>query len=186
MLGLLEDRARRCDSAFQEDGDIILGLGAAHPRLDGSEYLSLVHGRVAGRPTIDLEREVALQGLVRALIGEGLLRSAHDCAEGGVAVALAESAFGGDIGIHCDEGWLAGDDRADIALFGEAQSRIVVSVPPHAAETVAARAAAATVPCVPLGEVGGDRLVIGPLDVDLAMARVAWTDGLARALAGEG
>jgi phosphoribosylformylglycinamidine synthase len=185
MLGLLDDIAARCDIGFVEAGDVIFGLGVAEPGLAGSEYLSHVHGQVAGRPSIDLEFEAALQRLVREAIAGGALRSAHDCAEGGLAVAVAESAFRGGIGATVAGGWLAAAVRADIALFGEAQSRIIVSVANEDADHFEHRATGAGLPCVRLGTVGGQRLVIGPVDVALAEAQAAWSDGLAHALAGE-
>ena len=98
MLGLLERLGQRCDLGFRAEGDLIFGLGPADGRLAGSEYLSLVHGMVAGRPAIDLELEVTVQRFVRQSIRDGLLRSAHDLAEGGLATAVAESAFRGGIG----------------------------------------------------------------------------------------
>jgi phosphoribosylformylglycinamidine synthase len=186
MLGLLEDRSRRCDAGFQSAGDVIFGLGVAEPGLAGSEYLSHVHGRVAGRPSIDLDFEVRLQQLVRETIADGGLRSAHDCAEGGLAVAVAESAFRGGIGATIAGGWLAAAVRVDIVLFGEAQSRIVVSVAAEDADAFEKRAQGSDMPCVRLGTVGGDRLVIGPIDVGLEEARAVWSSGLADALAGEG
>jgi len=186
MLGLLDELPKRCDLGFEGDGDVIFGLGAPQAGLAGSEYLSHIHGRVAGRPSIDLDLEVALQRFVRAAITAGTLHSAHDCAEGGLAIALAESAFRGGIGVRCEGGWLDAGTRIDIALFGEAQSRIVVSVAAVDAEAFERTAGAAGVSCARLGMVGGDRLVIGPIDVGLADAEQAWTSGLADALAGEG
>jgi len=186
MLGLLEDRSRRCDLGFQSRGDIIFGLGVAEPGLAGSEYLSHVHGRVAGRPSIDLDFEVRLQRLVREVIADGGLRSAHDLAEGGLAVAIAESAFRGGIGATITGGWLAAAVRADLALFGEAQSRVVVSVSAQDATAFEKRADGSGVPCVRLGTVGGERLLIGPVDVGLEEAQARWLSGLADALAGEG
>ena len=186
MLGLLERLEQRCDLAFRAEGDLIFGLGPAAGRLAGSEYLSLVHGKVAGRPAIDLELEVALQRLVRQSIRVGLLRSAHDLAEGGLATAVAESAFRGGLGARLAGGWLDAGDRLDVALFGEAQSRIIVSVDPADAGALVARAAEAGVPCAQLGSVGGDRLALGPVDIGLAEAQAVWSAGLARALAGEG
>jgi phosphoribosylformylglycinamidine (FGAM) synthase-like enzyme len=185
MLGLLDDLTARCDVGFHDAGDVIFGLGTPVADLAGSEYLSLVHGRVAGRPSIDLDLEVRLQAFARGAIETGTLRSAHDCAEGGLAVTLAESAFRGGIGVRCASGWLAGDGRADVVLFGEAQSRIVVSVSATDAEAFERSAAAAEVPCARLGVVGGDRLVVGPVDVGLAQAEAVWSSGLADALAGE-
>ncbi|MFV2064940.1 MAG: phosphoribosylformylglycinamidine synthase subunit PurL, partial [Chloroflexota bacterium] len=123
MLGLLEDLARRCDIGFRDEGDAIHLLGDLESDLAGSEYLSQHHGLVAGRPSIDLDREVALQRLLREAIGHGLLRSAHDCSDGGLAVAVAESAFRGGIGASCPG--IAHHLRPDATLFGEAQSRVV-------------------------------------------------------------
>ncbi len=186
MLGLLERLEQRCDLGFRAEGDLIFGLGPAAGRLAGSEYLSLVHGKIAGRPTIDLELEVALQRLVRQSIRDSLLRSAHDLAEGGLATAVAESAFRGGIGARLAGGWLVAGDRLDVALFGEAQSRVIVSVDPADAGALVARAAEAGVPCAQLGSVGGDRLALGTVDIGLAEAQAVWSAGLARALAGEG
>jgi phosphoribosylformylglycinamidine synthase len=183
MLGLLPDLARRCDSGFQATGDLVVLLGDPGARLDGSEYLSHVHGRVAGRPSIDLLAEVALQRVVREAIGRGLLRSAHDCSDGGLAVAIAESAFRGGLGVTCRSGPLAsGVERDDVVLFGEAQSRVVVSLPASDLPALVSLAGEVGVPCTPLGEVATDRLVIGPLDVPLARAREAWEGGLEHSL----
>jgi phosphoribosylformylglycinamidine (FGAM) synthase-like enzyme len=186
MLGLLEDRSRRCDMGFATEGDVIFGLGLAEPGLAGSEYLSHVHGRVAGRPSIDLGFEVRLQRLVREAIADGQLRSAHDLSDGGLAVAVAESAFRGGIGATIKGGWLGAAVRADLALFGEAQSRIIVSVAAADATAFEKRAEGSDVPCVRLGTVGGDGLVIGPIEVPLDEARARWSTGLADALAGQG
>jgi phosphoribosylformylglycinamidine synthase II len=186
MLGLLEDLAARCDMGFRTEGDVIFGLGLAEPGLAGSEYLSHVHGQVAGRPSIDLRFETRLQAFVRDTIADGQLRSAHDLSDGGLAVAVAESAFRGGIGATVEGGWLAAAVRADVALFGEAQSRIIVSVATEHAAAFEKRAHGSDVPCVRLGTVGGNRLVIGPIEVGLDEARAAWSAGLANALAGEG
>lgn len=186
MLGLLEDLEARCDMGFRSEGDVIFGLGVAEPVLAGSEYLSHVHGLVAGRPSIDLAFEVQLQRFVREVIADGRLRSAHDLSDGGLAVAVAESAFRGGIGATIEGGWLAAAVRADVALLGEAQSRIIVSVAKDDAAAFEKRAQGSDVPCVRLGTVGGDRLRIGPIDVELEVAEGAWSSGLANALAGEG
>ena len=182
MLGVLDELDRRCGAGFTADGDEIAVLGAGRPRLDGSEYLSVAHGRVAGRPEINLVDEVAVQRLVRELIVARLLSSAHDCSDGGLAVALAESAFAGGLGVQAPDLPILG--RLDETLFGESQSRIVVSYPSLAAAAVAAAAATFSVPIKPVGKVGGDRLCIGPIDVPLAHAEQAWSQGLELALAG--
>ena len=182
MLGVLDELDRRCGMGFTSDGDEIAVLGAGRPRLDGSEHLACVHGQVAGRPEINLVAEVAVQRLVRELIIARLLSSAHDCSDGGLAIALAESAFAGGRGVQAPDLPIPG--RLDEALFGESQSRIVVSYPPLAAAAVAAAAATLSVPITPLGKVGGDRLYIGPIDVSLAHAEQVWSQGLELALAG--
>jgi phosphoribosylformylglycinamidine synthase len=184
MLGLLEDVGLRCDIGFRDAGDLIVLLGETDDDLGASTYLAAIHGRVAGRPTIDLEREVAVQGLVRSLIADALARSAHDCGDGGLAVAIAESAFRGGVGADCPD--LPGDLAPHVALFAETQSRIVVSIDPPDWEEVRRRATGAGVPCSRLGVTGGDRIRVGPVDVPLQAARAAWDRGLADAMSGGG
>ena len=129
-LGLLEDVTAHAGMAFRHEGDVVVLLGAdgiASPAasMGGSEYLEVVHGLVAGHPTIDLELETAVQECCRRGISEGLIESAHDCSDGGLAVAIAESCIAGGMGFAGD---FAVPGRWDAALFGEAQSRIVVTV----------------------------------------------------------
>ena len=157
-------------------------LGDTPPALDGSEYLAVVHGQVAGAPSIDLDSEVAVQTLLRDLIQAGLLASAHDCSDGGLAVAVAESAFAGGSGVDLDAGWT--HEREDVALFGEAPSRIVISATAEAWPDVEHLAAAAGVSVRELGRVGGDRLRVGRIDVALDDAHRAWDQSLDAALAG--
>jgi phosphoribosylformylglycinamidine synthase len=181
MLGLLDRLERRCDIGFGDSGDVVALLGDTEADLAGSEYLQHVHGLTAGRPSIDLGRELAVQRLVRESIAEGLLRSAHDCSDGGLGVTIAESAFRSDVGVDCPS--LGADTlRPDAALFAETQSRVVVSVAASAWPDLEQRARDTGVPCHRLGVVGGDRLTIGPLDVSLDDARTAWSNGLVDAL----
>ncbi len=103
MLGLMDDVTANCTVAFKAEGDLVYLLGDATPVLDGSEYQKRwfggPKGRPAGRiPDVDLAAEVALQGAVRQAIAARLLRSAHDCSDGGLAVALAESCMAGKLG----------------------------------------------------------------------------------------
>ena len=182
MLGLLERADSSCGIGFGAKGDIVGLLGDTPPALDGSEYLAVVHGQVAGAPTIDLAAELAVQTLLRDLIQAELLVSSHDCSDGGLAVAVAECAFAGDIGVDLELN--SPHQREDVALFGEAPSRVVISA--TAADWAAAedRAAAAGVPLRALGRVGGDRLRLGQVDVSLDEAYRAWDQGLDAALAG--
>lgn len=128
MVGVIDDVDRVMTSGFRTEGDAIVLFGRNTGELGGSEYLKVVHGRVAGdAPEIDLQHERALQQLLLDAIARGWLRSAHDCAEGGLAVALAESAFADPrhaFGVQID----LDDDLPPAALlFGEAQGRAVVS-----------------------------------------------------------
>lgn len=134
LLGILEDVSKHLTAGFKSPGQnvFVLGAGLEQPAasLSGSEYLEAVHGMVAGLPTIDLAAERKLQKLVLAAHAEGLLASAHDCSDGGLAVALAESSILGDCGL---EGVAEIPGRVDASLFGEAQGRIVVSARDDAA-----------------------------------------------------
>jgi phosphoribosylformylglycinamidine synthase len=153
---------------FKSDGAAVVLLGDNSGELGGSEYLSVMFDRVAGRPpAIDLARERALQQLIVALVRARLVQSAHDCADGGLAVTLAECTFdSGGIGVTAS---LDGSDgvpmafRAAATLFGESASRIVVSVDPASVDEVMRRAAASGVPSRVLGRTGGSEI---RLDVD--------------------
>jgi phosphoribosylformylglycinamidine synthase len=127
MIGVIEDIERYLTMSFKATGDAIIVLGRNTDELGGSEYLKVVHGLVSGdAPRVDLEGERRLQELVLALNEAGLLRSAHDCSEGGLAVCLAESALTAEpmFGVDVE---LSDDLDPAALLFGEAQGRIVVS-----------------------------------------------------------
>ncbi len=182
MVGLLDGRLPT-PGAFQEEGDIVALLG--EPDIDsstlgGSTYLSALYGIVAGRPArIDLERERALQRCVLDATGVGLLKSAHDCSDGGLAISLAECSIWSDLGFRGELALPSERVAAAALLFGEAPSRIVVSLHPENWQELADIAAAADVPLTRLGTVGGDRLSLGPaLDLPLATLRSVWRSGL--------
>ena len=185
MLGVIEDVDRVVRMAFQEAGDRVCLLGApvAQPAgtLGGSEYLALVHEREAGPVSVDLAAERALVECLLAAAEARLLRSAHDCSDGGIAVAVAESAFAGNLGVELDVDL---GERRDAALFGEAGARAVVSVRREDEAALTDLASAHAVPLALLGSVGGDRLLIGrdAVDLPLAHAADAWLHGLERAL----
>ena len=184
-LGLLEDADRRCTLAFKDAGDVALLIGAKDVSKEsgavgGSSYLEVAHGQVAGLPAIDLDLEARVQHLCRRAIEEGLLKSAHDCADGGLAVCLAESCIGGGVGFR---GGFPLPERWDAALFGESQSRIVVSLAGEALTRFEELAAEEDAPWASLGEVGGDSLSLPPLlDVAVDELRSAWEGGLEEAL----
>ncbi|RJP77095.1 MAG: phosphoribosylformylglycinamidine synthase subunit PurL [Candidatus Zixiibacteriota bacterium] len=174
MLGLLEDVTKTVRSHFQQAGDRVVLLGTTKPELGGSEYLWHHYGVLAGdAPALDLDLEKRTQEVVRQAIAGGWVRSAHDCAEGGLAVALAECCLrdrerplGATVALE------PGDLAAADLLFAESASRIILSVPPEHAAEVLQLAALKGVPAADLGAVGGDRLVLGAW-VDLDLARMA-------------
>jgi phosphoribosylformylglycinamidine synthase len=184
-LGVLDNAERHTAMAFKDDGDVVLLLGTADVKGDaadlaGSEYLEVMHTLVAGQPKLDLKLEVKVQQACRKGIAKGLMKSAHDCSDGGLAVAIAESCIAGGKGF---QGEAAMSGRWDAALFGEAQSRIVVSVAAKSLDAMKALAKAEGAPVCVLGQIGGSRLKLGSLDLALSQAAAAWRGGLPSALA---
>jgi phosphoribosylformylglycinamidine synthase len=160
VAGLLEHAERRTTQWFKEPGDLVVLLGDPAASLGGSEYLALRTGRVAGPlARIDLERERAVQAACLAAIEAGCIRSAHDAAEGGLGVALAEACITGPRRLGADVS-LDPAPRLDVLLFGEAPSRIVCSLDPAQWPRFERIVREWTVPVTVLGRVGGDRLVI--------------------------
>jgi phosphoribosylformylglycinamidine synthase len=163
VVGLLEDAAQTVTRAFKTAGSTVILLGENTGELGGSEYLATMHATVAGMPpALNLEREAALQKLVIMLIRDARIESAHDCSEGGLAVALAESTFDtGGLGVTVDLPAAGGDAFAvNATLFGESASRIVVSARAEQAASVLAAAKAAGVPASEIGRVGGDHITL--------------------------
>jgi phosphoribosylformylglycinamidine synthase len=173
LVGLLDDVSKHCTMAFKAEGDVVVLLGETLPELGGSEYLKVVHGVVAGRPpALDLELERAVHEVVLTAIDRGVLRSAHDCSEGGLGATLAESCIAGGIGadIH-----LGDELRGVVALFSESQSRVVVTVAEADVDALVDLALAHGVPCAVVGTVGGERLAIeGLASATVAELRDAW------------
>jgi phosphoribosylformylglycinamidine synthase len=137
MVGLIPDLSHICGQGFKVAGDLLylLGvpLGTVSPTvtLGGSEYLTTLHGQVAGRPPrVDFDLEKAVQGVCREGIRRGWVRTAHDCAEGGFAIALAESCISGQLGAQVQIPVCAPGQRWDEVLFAEGGARILVAVDP--------------------------------------------------------
>jgi phosphoribosylformylglycinamidine (FGAM) synthase-like enzyme len=192
VVGLLEDASKTTTRAFKQAGATVVLLGDNLGELGGSEYLATMHGKVAGPPpALDLAREAALQKLIVTLIRDGLVESAHDCSEGGLAITLAECTFNnGGIGVTADvaaagpKGW-----EANATWFGESASRIVVSAAGDKLEAVMAAARAAGVPATAIGKTGGDRIrlsVGGNVVVDSAVADAeqSWATCIERRMSG--
>jgi phosphoribosylformylglycinamidine synthase len=183
MLGLLEDIACAVPAAFASAGDAIVLLGETFEELGGSEYLALRHGLERGRPpALDLERERRLQELLVAAAARGLLRSAHDVSEGGLAVALAECALRSGLGLEVRLAPLS--IRPEALLFGESASRAVLSCAQEQLQELLGLAREQGVPALSLGRTGGKRIRIEPgVDVMLAEAHDVWSRTLPEALA---
>ena len=164
MVGVVENVEQHVGLAFRHAGDAILLVGQCRDELGGSEYLATLHDVEAGAPPeLDLERELNVQKLTLAAIRAGLVRSAHDVSDGGLGVALAECCITGGFGatVEVPDTAEAGINiRLDALLFGETQSRIVLSIGPEHLPRLQEMAQHAGVPLSYLGTVGGDRLVI--------------------------
>ena len=195
MVGLIDDQKHITTQWFKNEGDIIILVGveparpraaahrdegAAAPSLGGSRYLKVCHGlKIGPPPHVDLAHEIKVQNAVRDLIRNGLVQSAHDCSEGGLAVALAESCFnperlfGAEINVARASGLREGesavtDVRGDedrkrdacATLFNESQSRVIISVRPENLDNAITMLRERGVPFQRLGKVGGDELRI--------------------------
>jgi len=184
MLGLVEHLEHVTRAPFQQVGDTILLLGSTHGHLGGSEYLAVVHGAVSGdAPSLDLRGELALHSALLEGIREGLVASAHDCSEGGIAVALAECCILDEnepLGATVYTGLRT---RADLRLFGEDQGRVVLSTRPVHAARVMEIAWRHRVPVRRIGVVGGPRLSIdGLIEMKCHEAREVYQSAIERAM----
>jgi phosphoribosylformylglycinamidine synthase II len=166
VVGLLDHADRVVSRRFRESGDAIVLLGTDRGELGGSEYLKVVHGIVRGvPPALDLDAERALQDVLVTLADEGLARSAHDCSDGGLAVAVAECCFdtnGMGAELSIDALRVASDAAMNTAaaLYSESASRVIVSVAPQELTRAIGLAAKAGVPARVIGQTGGNYLRI--------------------------
>ncbi|MFC4075616.1 phosphoribosylformylglycinamidine synthase subunit PurL [Salinithrix halophila] len=158
MVGLVESRKHITTQDFKQEGDVIFLLGETHSELGGSELQRQVTGTVSGRPPqLELAVEKTLYEAVLSLIREGRVSSAHDLSSGGLAVALAESAFGRGLGADVQ---VETDLDPVTFLFSESQSRVLLSVPEKEAKAVTEAAGEQGLPCYKLGRVTGGRLTV--------------------------
>jgi phosphoribosylformylglycinamidine synthase subunit PurL len=181
VVGLIEQADRALGRTFRGAGSDIVLLGDNLGELGGSEYLRTLHGLTRGvPPALDLRRERALQWLLAEAVAAGLLQSAQDCSDGGVAVALAECAFEtGGIGAEVD---LPAAGSPIATLFGESASRAMVSATPAASERLIELARELGVPARLIGKTGGSRLRITidgrpAIDLDVTEAEQVWASG---------
>jgi phosphoribosylformylglycinamidine synthase subunit PurL len=184
LVGLLDDYLRTAAGGFAREGDAVLLLGPEEQSVSICEYLVMrLDCPTAPSPALDLAVEAAVQQLCREWVADGLVSSAHDCSEGGLAIALAESCLVGEIGfLGMTEALIplaaAAGGRLDLALFGEGQSRIVVSCSSDRRGELLVRANAAGVPARHIGTVGGRELRWGAaLNCSLDELGEAWGHG---------
>jgi phosphoribosylformylglycinamidine synthase len=192
MVGLIDDEKHVTTQWFKNEGDVIIlvgtvagiddasaGISDRGYSLGGSRYLKVCQGlKVGPPPHVDLELEIKVQDAVRDLIRAGLVQSAHDCSEGGLAVALAESCFNTEklfgAQIDCSHGPAGRPNETSYSeaatmLFNESQSRIIISVAPANLKNAMSMLAKSAVPFQQLGTVGGDEL-----QIKVGEQRFAW------------
>ena len=186
VVGMIKDVGRVVGPGFRKEGDLIVLLGETLDEIGGSQYLRIIHGRETGpAPALDLGLEKRVQEVAVAAIERGLLRSAHDVSDGGLAVCVAESSIHspGKLGCALD---LKEDIRDDALLFGESQSRIVLSLVRSRLPELRKLAARKKVKLSVIGRVGGRDVLVrraGRKVVRLPVERLrrAWEDTLPRA-----
>jgi phosphoribosylformylglycinamidine synthase len=185
MVGLLDDVSRHVRLPFRDGGDIVALLGESRDELGASEFLRTVHGRDEGPcPEIDLEAERRLVDLLVRLAQERLLSSVHDVSDGGLGVALAESAMTGGLGADVR---LDSPLRVSALLFGETTGRAILSFRPRNEARIRSVAAELGVPFAVVGAVGGTRLRVSVggrpiLDEDVRALRDLWKSAFGRAI----
>jgi phosphoribosylformylglycinamidine synthase len=189
-LGVLDDAAKAVPMGFQAPGDAVYLIGVAAEgdalrgdagELAGSEYLRQFHGLVAGSVRIDLALEARVQRVLVEAAGGGLLRSAHDCSHGGLAVTLAEACLQNNVGFSTEGVTLRG--RRDAVLFGETPSRVIVSAADDDVPELEAMLHREGVPYARIGRTGGERLVLAThVDASLGELDRAYESGLGLAL----
>jgi phosphoribosylformylglycinamidine synthase len=174
MVGIIDREEWITTQYFKEAGDVIFLLGDFGHELGASHYLKVIHGRKSGQtPRLNFERERAVQEALRELIRAGLVRSAHDCSEGGLAVAIAEACFNPDGSLGAELNLTpAGARRLDALLFNESQSRIIVSCTPENEKSIQTFCAARDLPAHRLGVVDG-----AELKITAANATLSWSLG---------
>ena len=182
VLGVIEDVTCRTPTGFGADGDRVLLLGETREELSGSEWAHVRHDHLGGRPPrVDLTAERSLSELLVA--ATGVLSSAHDLSDGGLAQTLVESCLRHGVGARVDLAEVAGGD-AFVALFSESAARVVVTVAPEDEERIFELAAEHGVPITSLGETHGDSLSVhDAFDVPVSELRAAWSATLPAALA---
>jgi phosphoribosylformylglycinamidine synthase subunit PurL len=187
IVGVIENAGAALRRAFRSADDVIVLLGENRAELGGSEYLKVVHGLVRGvPPVLDLGKEAALHKVLVEGAARGIIRSAHDCAEGGLAVAVAECCFDSGLGAVVDVNWVPTDVEgfeAVTTLFSESASRVIVSVSTSQIGELLSLASRERVAATRLGLVGGNALRIAidgmaMIDMPMAEAEDLWATAI--------
>jgi len=177
MVGKLEDLEQRLGYAFAGAGDEVAVIGPECVSTSASEFAAIYGGDDGLCPFLDLETEAMVQDFVLRANQDGLLASAHDCSEGGLAVAIAECCLAGKLGFKSNPG-----DFNIAKLFGEGQSRFLISFSRDSVDHIDELVLEAGIRLERIGQVAGaSRVQLGPISVDLAEARDAYENALARA-----
>ncbi len=173
MVGVIKDCQSICTLDFKNENDIIFLLGETRNELGGSEYLEVVHQQKTGVPPIlDLSQEKSIQSFCRRMIEKGLLASAHDCSMGGIAITLAESCISSRWGVEVQ---ITTDIRSDCCLFGESQSRIIVTVNLSNYDQFIKTIGQESLPFQQIGIVKGNRLIINQwINLPVSQLEKAW------------
>ena len=177
MVGLLENIKQATTSDFKDEGDIILLLGETKDELGGSEYLKVTHNLETGKiPELDLDLEKRVQNTCLSAIKEGVVKSAHDCADGGLAVTLAESCISGGLGAEIE---VDNNLSPNALLFSESQSRIVISVAKEDVARIEEEATKNDVSVAKVGIVKGDNLIINDLvNIQIGEMKKRWEESI--------
>jgi phosphoribosylformylglycinamidine synthase subunit PurL len=190
MIGVVGHERWITRQHFRDALDVIYLIGPIGHELGASQYLKIIHGQKAFLPPrLSYDLELGMQAVVQALIRQGLVKSAHDCSEGGFGVALAECCISGErrIGASVELGHRR--ERLDQILFNESQSRVIVSVGREDCGATEAACAAAEIPFSRVGEVGGPDLVLATreetLRWDVAELYQAWYGSIERAMSSQ-
>lgn len=161
MVGIIKDESHVTTSAFKDAGDAVILLGDLGDEMGGSHYLKVLFGRKEGiPPRIDFAKEIILQNTLRDLIAKGLVKSAHDCAEGGLGVTLAESCICGKQAIGAEIDFGATGLAPEVLLYNESQTRVVISAAPENADAILKVAKASGLAARRIGTVGGAQLAL--------------------------
>jgi len=180
MVGLVEDISHITTQTFKDDGDAILLVGENKNELGASEYLHALFNQTKGKvPPIDLEYEKNLQSALLAAIQKGIVKSAHDCSEGGLAVAVSECCISERENMVGASIKISDEIRSDCLLFGETQSRVILSCGSKNENELIVHFEKHGISCKNIGTTGSDRLSINDMiSVDLKKMAEAFFNAL--------